>query len=87
MKLFIVDTFYSPYLERLYVGGALGQQPWAVQHKAHFAGGFGTGDAYSHGLGLLGVPAIEIVANSLLLKQAWAREHRPELLQLTLEAQ
>jgi len=58
-----------------------------VQHKAHFAGGFGTGDAYSHGLGLLGVPAIEIVANSPVLQQAWALEHQPELLQLEQGAQ
>ena len=61
MKILIVDTFYGPYLERLYSGGALARQPWLIQHKAHFAGGFGTGDAYSHGLGLLGVQAIEIV--------------------------
>jgi len=87
MRIFIVDTFYGPYLERLYAGGALGQQPWAEQHKAHFAGGFGTGDAYSHGLGLLGVPAIEIVANSPVQQQAWAREHQPELLQLEQGAQ
>jgi spore maturation protein CgeB len=82
MKILIVDTFYGPYLDRLYAGGALAQQPWALQHQAHFAGGFGTGDAYSHGLGLLGVEAIEIVANSALLQQAWAREHQPALLQL-----
>ena len=87
MRIFIVDTFYGPYLERLYGGGTLGQQPWAEQHKAHFAGGFGTGDAYSHGLGLLGVEAIEIVANSPVLQQAWAREHQPELLQLEQGAQ
>ncbi|MBM5797392.1 MAG: hypothetical protein FJ060_04390, partial [Cyanobacteria bacterium K_Offshore_0m_m2_072] len=82
MRILIVDTFYGPYLERLYAGGSLAQQPWAQQQKAHFAGGFGTGDAYSHGLGLLGVDAIEIVANSPLLQQAWAREHQPALLQL-----
>jgi len=82
MRILIVDTFYGPYLERLYAGGSLAQQTWAQQHKAHFAGGFGTGDAYSHGLGLLGVDAIEIVANSPLLQQAWAREHQPALLQL-----
>ena len=83
MKIFIVDTFYGPYLQRLYADGQLVHQPWAQQHKAHFAGGFGTGDAYSHGLGLLGVEAIDIVANSASLQQAWAREHRPELLQLS----
>ena len=87
MKVLIVDTFYDLYLERLYAGGFLAKQPWVDQHKTHFAGGFGTGDAYSHGLGLLGVDAIEIVANSLLLQQAWARENRPELLQLTPGAQ
>jgi hypothetical protein len=83
MKILIVDTFYGPYLQRLYADGQLAQQPWAQQQNAHFAGGFGTGDAYSHGLGLLGVPAIEIVANSASLQQAWALEHRPELLQLS----
>jgi spore maturation protein CgeB len=82
MRILIVDTFYGPYLERLYAGGSLAQQTWAQQHKAHFAGGFGTGDAYSHGLGLLGVEAIEIVANSPVLQQAWAREHQPALLQV-----
>ena len=87
MKLLIVDTFYGPYLERLYASGSLAQQPWAQQHKAHFAGGFGTGDAYSHGLGLLGVPAIEIVANSPVLQKAWAREHQPDLLQTAPGAQ
>lgn len=87
MKLLIVDTFYGPYLERLYAGGALTQQPWTVQHKAHFVCGFGTGDAYSYGLGLLGVEAIEIVANSTPLQQAWAREHQPALLQLVQGAQ
>jgi len=82
MRILIVDTFYGPYLERLYTGGSLAQQPWRVQHKSHFSGGFGTGDAYSHGLRLLGVEAIEMVANSPPLQQAWAREHQPGLLQL-----
>ena len=81
MKILIVDTFYGPYLQRLYGSGELIQQPWAVQHKAHFEGGFGTGDAYSHWLGLLGVEAIEIVANSMPAT-GLAQEHRPELLQL-----
>ena len=82
MRILIVDTFYGPYLERLYAGGTLAQQPWAQQLKGHFAGGFGTGDAYSHGLGLLGMEAIEIVANSPVLQEAWAREHQPALLQV-----
>ena len=42
MKILIVDTFYGPYLERLYASGELIQQPWSLQHKHHFAGGFGT---------------------------------------------
>ena len=82
MRILIVDTFYGPYLQRLYASGELIQQPWAVQHKAHFEGGFGTGDAYSHALGLLGVEAIEIVANSIPLQRAWAQGNRPDLLQL-----
>ncbi len=82
MRILIVDTFYGPYLQRLYASGELIQQPWAVQHKAHFEGGFGTGDAYSYWLGLLGVEAIEIVANSIPLQRAWSQENRPDLLQL-----
>ncbi len=85
MKILIVDTFYGPYLERLYAGGGLAKGPWCEQHRAHFAGSFGTGDAYSYGLGRLGVPAIEIVANSAVLQRAWALEHRPELLELADE--
>ena len=80
MRILIVDTFYGPYLERLYGDGTLAMQTWAQQHKAHFAGGFGTGDAYSDGLRLLGVEAIEIVANSPILQETWTREHQPDLL-------
>ena len=83
MKILIIDTFYGPYIEKLYAPSQqefLAKKPWIEQHKAHFAGGFGTSDAYSHGLGLLGVTAIEIVANSVPLQQAWAREHQPDLL-------
>ena len=82
MRILIVDTFYVPYLERLYADGALAKQAWAQQHKKHFVGGFGTGDAYSYGLGLLDVQAIEMVANSPILQESWARENKPELLQL-----
>ena len=82
MRILIVDTFYGPYLARIYSQEGLVQKPWREQHRAHFDGGFGTGDAYSHGLKLLGVEAIEIVANSLPLQRAWAKEHRPDLLQL-----
>ena len=82
MKILIVDTFYPPYLAHLYSSGQLINQTWASQHKSHFTAGFGTGDAYSNGLCLLGIEAIEIVANSMPLQLAWAREHRPDLLDL-----
>ena len=82
MKLLIVDTYYAPYLKKLYDRGELARKTWAVQQSEHFAGGFGTSDAYSQGLGLLGVEAIEIVANSTLLQQTWAKEYQPELLGL-----
>ena len=82
MRILIIDTFYGPYLKRLYERNELAQKPWELQHRAHFAGGFGTGDAYSNGLKSLGVEAIEIVANSYELQQAWAQEYNPALLQL-----
>ena len=87
MRILIVDTFYGPYLERLYSQKNLLRRPWEDQHRAHFEGGFGTGNAYSSGLKQLGVEAIEIVANSIPLQRAWAKEHCPKLLQLQNEGQ
>lgn len=84
MKILIIDTFYGPYLKNLYSEnnqGFLAKKPWIEQNKAHFAGGFGTGNSYSHELKELGVEAIEIVANSVLLQQRWAHEYQPRLLE------
>jgi len=83
MRVLIVDTFYTPYLQQIYSCSSLVHQSWFNQHKAHFSNGFGTGDAYSYGLSRLGVEAIEIVANSAVLQLAWAREHEPALLELS----
>ena len=87
MRILIVDTFYkalpgAPLLRwespaEVLGGSAQGSLP----------GRNGTGDAYSYGLKLLGVEAIEIVANSIPLQRAWAMEHSPELLQLEDEGQ
>lgn len=81
MKLLVVDTFYAPYIENLYRFG-LEKTNYQEQHRAHFRDGFGTGDAYSTGLASLGVEAIELVANSERLQDAWAREYQPQLLHL-----
>ena len=80
MRILIVDTFYGPYLERLYSQSGLREEPWDKQNRAHFRGGFGTADSYSNGLGQLGIEAIEVVANNPVLQQAWAREYKPEVL-------
>ena len=83
MRIFIVDTFYDPYLQSLYQKD-LANKSWIEQHRAHFQGGFGTGDSYSHGLSFIGIESIEIVANCLPLQLSWAKEYRPDLLDLTV---
>lgn len=80
MRLLIIDTFYVPYLEKLYSRKNLKEKKWKVQHESHFSEGFGTGDSYSYGLGLLGIEAIEIVANNPIAQRQWAIENEPELI-------
>ena len=80
MRVLIIDTFYEPYLANLYKKEELLSQPWIKQHEAHFAGGFGTTNTYSHEMKLLGVDGIEIVANSKYLQRKWAEENQPGLL-------
>jgi len=84
-KIFIIDTFYAPFLENLYSNSFLAHLSFSKQHEAHFVNGFGTSNAYSRELLLLNVEAIEIVANSVLLQRAWAQEYQPELLDLPSE--
>lgn len=87
MRILLVDTFYGPYLNRLYSDRWLASQSWEQQHQAHFSGSFGTGNSYSEGLKPLGVDAIEIVANSPLLQESWAKRYQPEILDKTQNIQ
>ncbi len=86
MRILIVDTFYYPYLDSLY-SHDLANRAWIDQHLAHFQGGFGTGNSYSHGLSVLGIEALEIVSNSVPLQLSWAKEYRPDLVSSTIDLQ
>ena len=87
IKIFIIDTFYVSFLENLYENNPfLAHLSFSKQHEAHFFSGFGTSNAYSCGLSLLGVEAIEIVANSVMLQRAWSQEYKPDLLHISSEA-
>ena len=46
MKILIIDTFYGPYLESIYIND-IATKSWKEQHIQHFKGGFGTGNSYS----------------------------------------
>lgn len=76
MRILIVDTCYPPFLEHHYRSNpSLERESYDVQWRALMDTFFGTADAYSHYLGLLGHDAHEVVANCEPLQAAWAREH------------
>jgi hypothetical protein len=75
MRVLIVDTCYPAFLDRHYAERlGLAHAPYDVQWRALMDRFFGTSDAYSHFLGVLGHDAHEVVANCEPLQQAWACE-------------
>ena len=86
MRILLVDTFYGPYLNRLYSDRWLASQSWEQQHQAHFSGSFGTGNLLRR-IKTIRVDAIEIVANSPLLQESWAKRYQPEILDKTQNIQ
>jgi spore maturation protein CgeB len=76
MRVLIVDTCYSAFLEAHYRSHpGLSHKPYAEQWRALMDTSFGTSDAYSYELGKLGHDAHEVVVDCEPLQTAWAREH------------
>jgi spore maturation protein CgeB len=77
VRVFLVDTFYERVLDAHYARHPeLARAGYREQWLALMQTCFGTFDAYSHYLGLLGHDAHEVVANCVALQRAWAREAR-----------
>jgi spore maturation protein CgeB len=75
VRVLIVDTCYPAFLDRHYAERlGLADAPYDVQWRALMDRFFGTSDAYSHYLGVLGHDAHEVVVNCEPMQQAWARE-------------
>lgn len=76
MRVLIVDTCYAAFLTAHYGRHeGLANSPYSEQWQALMDTHFGTADAYSHYLGVLGHEAHEVVVDCAPLQQAWAREH------------
>ncbi len=81
MRFLIYDTFYSPYLRKVYSCGLV-EKTWKEQLEKLFSDSFGTGNAYSKGLEYLGHDALEIVGNCAPLQLTWCKEYCKELLNI-----
>jgi len=80
MKLLIVDTYYSEFLDHVYAQTpGLEGRPYAEQWRFLMDQCFGTADFYSEDLRPLGYDAHEVVANCDPLQRSWAREHAAHL--------
>jgi hypothetical protein len=76
VRVLIVDTYYEPFLREHYRDRpGLGDEGYHVQLMELMARSFGTSDAYSHNLRLIGHDAAEVVANCVPLQRRWAEEH------------
>lgn len=75
MKIAIVDTLYPAFLQKIgHYRRAEPEETYADIHAQLMSLRFGTSDAYSTNLKLLGHDAQELVVNSPLLQSAWAQE-------------
>ena len=75
MKVLIVDTYYSGFLNNFYaLRPNLATQSYAKQWRTLMEQYFGTADFYSSNLKLLGHEATEIVANCEPLQRQWTKE-------------
>jgi spore maturation protein CgeB len=75
MRVLIADTYYDAFLAQVYARRPeLAGAPYEDQHRELMSLRFGTSDAYSHNLGLLGHRSTELVVNCPQLQAAWARE-------------
>ncbi|MGH3025108.1 MAG: glycosyltransferase family protein [Gaiellaceae bacterium] len=75
MRIVILDTYYPPFLLDHYARRPeLRRASYAEQHRALMERAFGTSDAYSRNLRLLGHDATEVVVNCVPAQRAWAGE-------------
>src|SRR6476659_3525162 len=80
MRVLIFDTYYPAFLRAHYdERPGLAERPYAEQLQSLLGRFFGTSDAYSHHLRLLGHEAWEVIPNCAPLQHAWMREHGPRL--------
>jgi spore maturation protein CgeB len=77
MRILIADTYYEPFLEQHYrENPGLQKQAYDKQLSSLLARCFGTGDAYSRNLRLLGHEAADLVVNCEPLQSRWEMEQR-----------
>jgi hypothetical protein len=80
MKVLIIDTYYSAFLESFYAQHpGLAGYPFEQQWRMLMDQCFGTADFYSANLNELGHEATEVVANCEALQLKWAEENGLEL--------
>jgi len=76
VKIFIVDTYYSPFLKDFVAKHSeLARSSYKERHAALMGSHFAESDSYSHYLAKLGHLGVEIIANADFLQQQWAREN------------
>lgn len=76
MRILVLDTYYPPFLREHYASRPhLDAAAYDEQLATLMARSFGTSDAYSHNLRLLGHEAQELVVNCVPLQASWAAEH------------
>jgi hypothetical protein len=86
MKIFLVDTYYAAFLERLYSEQpGLKAAPYDQQKLALLDSCFGTSDFYSRHLRALGWDADDFIVNCRPLQSAWANENGAPYSELALK--
>lgn len=76
LRVLVLDTYYTRFLRAHYAARPeLREAPFEQQHVQLMARSFGTSDAYSHNLRLLGHEAAEVVVNCVPSQARWAVEH------------
>ncbi len=76
MRILVVDSCYPAFLDAHYARHpSLGGRPYDEQWQALMDTFFGTSDAYSHFLGMLGHKATEVIVNCKQMQGSWLREH------------
>jgi hypothetical protein len=75
VRVAIVDTYYPAFVARVYAEeSGLAARPYEKQLAALMSRQFGTSDAYSHELRVLGHEAVDFVVNVPQLQRRWALE-------------